>query len=850
MDLNTYNEKRDFDKTREPKGKKKKSSPKLKFVVQKHDASRLHYDFRIEIDGVLVSWAVPKGPSVNPADKRLAMHTEDHPMDYMTFEGTIPKGEYGGGTMMVWDVGTYEPAELKPGQDANTAMRKQHEKGAIRVALDGKKLKGVYNLQQMKGKENHWLMIKSNDEFAAEKPTYDELSVLTGRDMDDIANDKKPSDQKKIQAFDPGLLAEARKIKTFPDNWSPQKALSVTELPEGDLWHYEKKIDGYRALVEVQNGKARLVSRNGNDFTHKYGAVADAFEGFSADVIFDGEIAMQDAKGEVHFSWLQNPEKAPKTARLVFWAFDFLYFAGFDLRRLPLSVRRQFLEALLPQTKHTQIVEILTDANKALQTAANAQWEGLIAKKTESAYQVGKRNSDWVKFKIEQQQEMVIGGFTEPAGGRKGIGALLCGFYQNGKLRYSGRVGSGFNANQLIDIRKKLEKIEQQKAPFENPPRLKNVHWTKPEFVAQIKFTEITSAQSMRHPVFLGWRDDKKPTDVILEKPAPSTEPKSANQKTTAVKTTAVKTTKSAKKSSETPFAELSQRVKFTNVNKIFWPDKKITKGDVIRYYDAVADYILPHLKDRPQSLRRTPNGILSDGFFQKNVEGVVPKWIKTRKIKSESKSESVTWLLCQDKDTLLYLANMGCIELNPWNSRVGSLNQPDFIVFDLDPKDAPLENIVKTATKLKQVLDFLELPAFVKTSGGNGIHIFVPILPNATYDQVRTVSQLISQMVHRELPDITSLERMPDKRRGKVYLDYLQNGRGKTMASIYALRPRENAGVSTPLEWSEVNDKLDLNAYNLFTISERLGKKGDLWKNIADSAIDLRALRERLSGR
>src|SRR5690606_1222960 len=355
MDLNTYNEKRNFGKTQEPRGKKKKSSSQLKFVVQKHDASRLHYDFRIEIDGVLVSWAVPKGPSVNPADKRLAMHTEDHPMDYMTFEGTIPKGEYGGGTMMVWDVGTYEPTALKAGESANAAMRKQHEKGAIRITLNGNKLKGVYTLQQMKGKENHWLMIKARDEFAAETPGYDELSVLTGRDMNEIANDKKPSGHKEMPAFDPNLLAEARKLKTFPENWSPQKALSVAELPEGDLWHYEKKFDGYRALVEVQNSKARLISRNGNDFTRKYKAIADAFEGFSADVILDGEIVMQNSRGEVQFSWLQNPEKAPKSATLVFWAFDVLYFAGFDLRKLALSVRRQFLEALLPQKVHTQL---------------------------------------------------------------------------------------------------------------------------------------------------------------------------------------------------------------------------------------------------------------------------------------------------------------------------------------------------------------------------------------------------------------------------------------------------------------------------------------------------------------
>lgn len=848
MDLNTYNQKRDFGKTKEPKGRKKKSDATLKFVVQKHDASHLHYDFRLEIDGVLVSWAVPKGPSVNPSDKRLAVHTEDHPMDYMQFEGTIPKGQYGGGTVMVWDLGTYTPAEAKAGEDAQTLMRKQHENGSIKINLNGQKLKGIYHLQQMKGKENHWLLIKSNDDYAADIPSYNELSVLTGRDLSAIEKgESKTKDTALPIAAE--LLTEAKKLKAFPAHWSPQKALLTDGLPEDQVWQYEMKLDGYRAFVEIHDKKVRLVSRNGNDFTRKYAPIAEAFTGFGADVIFDGEIVMQAKDGQSQFSWLQNPDKAPQNSALVFWAFDLLYFSGFDLRKLSLSVRRPLLEALLIQTPNTKLVPVMHDAKKALKKAQDLQWEGLIAKKTSSAYHTNKRTPDWLKFKMDQQQEMVVGGFTEPSGGRKGIGALLCGFYENGKLLYSGRVGSGFNAKQLVEIREKLEAIRQPDSPFKNPPRLKNIHWVKPRFVAQIKFTEITSAQSMRHPVFLGWRTDKKPTDVVLEsQKAPIQTQKSTRRKSLNVKDTAPKNQR--KRSKETPFSEMSAKVTFTNVNKVFWPDKEITKGDVIRYYDAVAPFILPHVKDRPQSLRRTPNGLLSDGFFQKNVEGLVPKWVKTRKIKSDSKSESITWLLCQDKDTLLYLANMGCIELNPWNSRVGSLNHPDFIVFDLDPKGAPVANIAKTALRLKEILDWLELPAFVKTSGGNGIHVFVPVLPNATYEQVRTVSQLISQMVHRDLSDITSLERSPDKRQGKVYLDYLQNGRGKTMASIYSLRPRPDAGVSTPLEWSEVTENIDLKAYNLFTISARLNEKGDLWKDIADSAIDLRGWRDKLKNK
>jgi bifunctional non-homologous end joining protein LigD len=385
--------------------------------------------------------------------------------------------------------------------------------------------------------------------------------------------------------------------------------------------------------------------------------------------------------------------------------------------------------------------------------------------------------------------------------------------------------------------------------------------------VAQIKFSEMTEANIMRHPVYLGLRPDKKASDVTLELPqveavevpGNKTSPEKDNNKTStkgskkasAASKPAVKadisSTGVVPKLSVADAKSLSDKVEFTNLDKLFWPKEKITKGDVISYYNAIADHILPYIIDRPQSLRRTPDGIKSQGFFQKNVAGMVPKWIKTRKIKSDSKDEPIEYLLCQDKDTLLFLANWGCIELNPWSSRVGSLNNPDYIIFDLDPKDAPLENIIKTAHKVKEVLDSLKVPAYIKTSGGNGLHVFIPILPKYTYEETRNFSHLVSQMVHRDLPDITSLERMPDKRKGMVYLDFLQNGKGKTMASIYSLRPREGAGISTPLEWDEINESFDLKNYNFHTVPKRLKEKGDLWKNFYNDAIDLKKLLARL---
>lgn len=475
---------------------------------------------------------------------------------------------------------------------------------------------------------------------------------------------------------------------------------------------------------------------------------------------------------------------------------------------------------------------VIGDGIKTFKAAEKKGGEGIIAKKINSKYHTNTRTKDWLKIKTEQQQEMVIGGFTEPSGSRVGIGALLCGFYDGKELKYSGKVGSGYTDAILKDLRKKLDKLERKTCPFATTPNEKNVHWVKPELVAQIKFAEFTETGSMRHPVYLGLRADKKSVDVIQEKPKVTPKLSAKNQSQSEEKT---------KTSID------GGRVEFSNLDKVFWPKEKITKGDVIAYYESVAQYILPYLKDRPESLRRTPDGIKSDGFFQKNVAGMVPKWIKTRKIKSESKSESIEYLICNDKETLLFLANYGCIEMNPWSSRVGSLNNPDYIIFDLDPKGAPMKNIVTTALKVKEILDRLKIPAYIKTSGGNGLHVFIPVKPIYSYEQTREFSHLISQMVHRDLPKITSLERMPDKRKGKVYLDFLQNGKGKTMASIYSLCPREGAGVSMPLEWHEVNDKLDLKKFNIHTVSKRLAEKGDLWENFFKDAIDLKKILENI---
>lgn len=850
MALEKYNEKRDFTKTKEPKGVKKASKGDLRFVVQKHAASRLHYDFRLEIDGVLVSWAVPKGPSANPADKRLAMQTEDHPMDYIDFEGTIPKGEYGGGTVMVWDIGTYNAEGNTVKSKDKTILKKMLSDGNIKIELNGEKLKGSWHLIRMKGEDSRqWLLMKHKDEFAGEKIEYNQLSVLTKRDLPEIekgnhvwhsnrSSENKTDDSTTSNSvFSPTDLKNAKHIKSFPDDWRPQLATLADEPFDNADWIFETKYDGYRALAQIKNGDVTLISRNGNKFS-KYKEINEALSDISLDVILDGEIVSEDEKGKSNFQSLQNYEDNPKLGMLKYYVFDIIYFNGFDLRGIDLMLRKKILRAVLPDLpniKYSDHVE--GNGIKAFKKAGKEGGEGIIAKRKTSTYLSGKRTKDWLKIKTEMQQEMLIAGYTDPQGSRSGLGAIICGYHQNDELVYSGKVGTGFNESSLKNLLKQLTPLERKTSPFSDPPKLKGVHWVTPKLIAQVKFSELTKTGIMRHPVFLGLRTDKSPEKVIAEKPEVETGLLHSN----GSKKSTEKASKKSPTVDPTDIKSIKSKVEFTNTDKLFWPKEGITKGDVIRYYNDIAEYILPYLIDRPQSLRRTPDGIKSEGFFQKNVAGTVPKWIKTRKIKSDSAKESIEWLLCQDKDTLLFLANYGCIELNPWSSRVGSLNNPDYIIFDLDPNKADMKKLVATALKVKEVLDRLKIKGYVKTSGGKGIHVFIPVLPKYTYEQTRDFSLIISQMVHRELPNITSLERMPAKRVGKIYLDFLQNGRGKTMASIYSIRPREGAGVSTPLDWDEINDNLDLTKFNINTIPQRLQQKGDLWKNFFDDAIDLK---------
>ncbi|PZR21720.1 MAG: DNA ligase D [Flavobacterium psychrophilum] len=844
MKLSEYNKKRDFKKTAEPKGRVKKSGEALHFVVQKHDASHLHFDWRLEIDGVLVSWAVPKGPSADPSVKRLAMHVEDHPMDYIDFEGTIPKGQYGGGTVMVWDTGNYMAEGADTLSQSKKLIKKMHDEGNIKIVMQGKKLKGSYHLVRMSGKKEEWLLMKGKDDFANKKNFY-QHSVLTGRTLKEIEKDKSSdtweSNKKGAKAnsgdkshiltenneaelsFTAEDLAEAKRWKTFPKEWKPQLATLTDEAFDDNNWLFENKYDGYRALIQINGGEVNLMSRNGLSFNKKYETLVTSFGNIKDDMILDGEIVVEDSKGKSHFQWLQDYEESPDKGKLKCYVFDILYFNGYDLTGLALLQRKKILKALLPKvndivySNHT-----LGKGAQALNSIAKKGGEGVIAKKLDSSYHVNKRSKDWLKIKVTKEQEMVIGGYTEPKGTRNGFGSLLIGYYDNGKLIYAGKVGTGFNETSLEEMHSTLKKLEITTCPFSEKPKEPSVHWVKPDLVAQIKFTEWTEGGSMRHPVFVALRTDKKAKEVIREKP--------------------LKNTKNAEQHNDAGMKDFkSDKVEITNQDKIFWPKEGYTKGDVIGYYNVMAEYVLKYIKDRPQSLRRNPDGIKNEGFFQKDMTGKVPKWVKTRKLKSSSDGESIEYLICNDKETLIYMANLGCIEINPWSSRIGSINNPDYIIFDLDPNKASLQNLITTAKKVKEVLDKLNIKGYLKTSGGKGLHIFIPVKPNYTYELTREFSHLISQAVHKELPDITSLERMPKKRIGKVYLDFLQNGKGKTMSCAYSLRPREGATCSAPLEWSELDKSFDIKNYNIKTLPERVKQKGDLWDDFFSNAIDLK---------
>ncbi len=823
MSLKEHQKKRDFRSTDEPKGKAKGRSGNM-FVVQKHAASRLHYDFRLELNGVLVSWAVPKGPSLNPADKRLAVHVEDHPVEYGSFEGTIPKDQYGGGTVMLWDRGEWEPKG-----DASRGL----EKGKLSFVLKGEKLQGEWTLARIKTAEDkdNWLLIKAKDDAANSKKSYDilkdkPLSVASGRSIEKVSQENskkntstKKSGKKNRASFSPNVasLPNAKKT-TMPKTYKPQLATLVQSAPQENEWVHEIKFDGYRILAFVENASVRLQTRNGKNWTKKFSRVADSLKNMPIKTaILDGEIVLVKEDGTTDFQALQNVLKGNDSGTMVYYLFDLPYCSGYDLSSTPLLERKKKLRSLVQELGSSTIrySDHMTGKGPDMyQHACRYALEGIISKHTKSSYQQ-KRSRSWVKVKCLKRQEFVIGGYTEPSGSRKGIGALLIGYYDNNELMYAGKVDTGFNSSTLKKLHKRLQAKERKTAPFSNPPsgsEARNVHWVTPSSIAEIEFSQWTRDNRLRQPVFHGLREDTEPKNVIREKPI---DPPSS---------TGVHKLKEANMTT-------IQGVRLSNPDKVLFPDQGVSKKEIADYYVMVADHILPFIVDRPLSLLRCPDGRKKQCFFQKHISDSMPEAIDFIKIKEKKGTEK--YILIHDTTGLLSLVQMGVLEIHPWGSSSKNVEKPDILTFDLDPDEGvDWKHVVKAAKLIHDRLEDLGLQSFVKTSGGKGLHVVIPISRRSDWEEVKTFTGALAKDIAKNDPDHFVATMSKEKRKNKIFIDYLRNSRGATSVAPYSTRAKLGATVSAPVRWNELSASLKPDKYHLKNMNRRLSsQKKDPWE-------------------
>jgi bifunctional non-homologous end joining protein LigD len=751
MSLDEYRRKRDPKKTSEPFGSKRGKAKAPIFVVQRHDARRLHYDFRLERNGALASWAVPKGVPLEPGGRSLAVHVEDHPLEYGSFHGEIPAGQYGAGSVEIWDSGTYDLIEEKPN-------------GQLTFELHGTRLNGRWSLlpTHLDGKEQNWLLVKGKD---------DEGDEVTLR------------------------------------RYKPMLATLETAVPRGPDWWFEVKFDGFRALAYVHRGDCELVSRNEKDLTARFPTVAKAIEKAvkTPNAVVDGEIARVDPSGKTSFSELQQG-----TGPLVFFAFDLLEVDGEPLVDLPLTERKERLRTLLDKrVTSVQYSEHFDDGDALFRVAQEKHLEGVIAKRADSQYKQ-RRTRDWLKIKTENNEEFVVAGYTRGEGRRAGtFGALVLAVNDGDELRYVGNVGTGFNDAEIAKLLKLLKPLHRDTPPFREAPKMPrvrkgDVQWVDPQLVAQVRFGEWTHDEHLRHPSYLGIREDKEAGEVTADLPI------------------------------EPVIRKGTRELKLSNLEKLFWPDEGITKGDLLRYYRDVAPAIVPHLKGRPFTMRRYPDGAYGKAFFQKDAPSHMPDWIPRHRalVSTRDSSRTKKWVefpVVDDELALLWMANMGCIDMNAWYSRIDKPDRPDFVLFDLDPTpEVPWTQTVEVALILKSLLDQLELESFPKTSGGKGFHVLVPLDRRSTFDDSRGFAEVVAGAIARAHPKLATTEWSKARRRG-VLIDSNQNGEGKTIASAYSVRPRPGAPVSTPLAWDEVNEKLNPAIYTMDVVLERVRAKGDL---------------------
>lgn len=842
--LREYRTKRDFKRTAEPPGEGKKSRSNRKrgpaFVIQKHAASHLHFDLRLEVDGVMKSWAVPKGPSLDPAVRRLAIQVEDHPMEYNAFEGTIPEGEYGGGTVMLWDRGTYEADGAAPGED-EVRMRKELRSGKISITLHGERLEGSFALVRTRGesgKKPQWLLIKHDDETAepgSEIVGDDDQSVASGRTMEEIASGKgKKRTWHSNRKSDSRPRAKAAKLGAV----SPMLATGGSDMPEEDGWTFEPKFDGIRVLAFATEDSAALVTRNGNDKAAQFPELADALQALAQELgrptILDGEIVALEDGEVVRFEALQGrmhvksrgaihagAEGSP--AALV--VFDILA-DGDDVHiHEPWTARRERLEDLLKSLadKRIRLSESTEDGQALLKKAKRERWEGLIAKRKNSAYLPGRRSSDWLKVKLEASQEFVVGGYTEPRGSRKDLGALLLGYYdESGKLVYAGHTGGGFNRKSLSDMYSRLSRLQRKTSPFKPEPRTnEKAHWVTPRVVVEVRFNEWTRDGKLRQPIFLGVREDKNPKEVVREPVGPKPERR------------------------DEPPGAADLKIQITNPDKVFFPPPdSYRKGDLIDYYTRMAPVILPAMQDRPLVLKRYPNGIEGESFYQQSAPEDVPEGVRVETLQGDD-GEKQRRFVGGNITTLLYTIQLGAISYDPWHSRIGALDFADYTIVDLDPGPAAtFASVVQVARWIHDEMKAVELTGAIKTSGSKGLHIAIPLPARTPLEAATLVAQILATRVAERHPELATVERMRRNRPPEaVYVDYLQNILGKTVAGAYAVRAKPGASVSTPLRWDELTDELDMHDFNISTVPGRVEEIGDLWGNAIRSKNSLEHL-------
>ena len=832
---------------------------------------------------MLLSWAVPKGPSLDPADKRLAMHVEDHPTEYGSFEGIIPARQYGGGTVLLWDRGTWIP---KGDPDVGYA------KGHLKFELDGAKLKGGWTLIKTHGSkyggksgDKAWLLIKESDSFAlhgAAARIVDDApeSVLSGRSIEDIAEQRervwhsnksvaanvragavsktKPSSaaaRTRKGRTSPSAIVGARVAK-LPAKLSPMLATLVDAISTGDDWLHEIKYDGYRMLCRVDKKKVTIFSRSGKEWTDAMGGIADAVGELGLESAWlDGEVTVVDDRGQTSFQALQNALSDPTGQRLVYFVFDLLYFDGYDLQGVALGARKSLLRKLIPETaKNVRFsADVRGSGPEFFKQACALGLEGAVSKRADSTYRGGARSRDWLKVKCGKRQEMVIGGFTEPQGSRSSLGALLLGVYEpGGALRYSGRVGTGFDDRTLASLRSKLDRMVQPSSSFVNPPRgyeAKGVHWVKPQLVAEIAFTEWTQDGTLRHPSFQGLREDKKAADVVRETPVHETEMKTPTPATKPAKPAATrgkavgkpappprtKAIVSAGDPKSSATSDTIAGVKLSHPDKLLYPESKLAKQDLARYYEEVGEWILPHLQGRPLSLVRCPDGWTGECFYQKHAPKTINPAVE-RVLVPEGQGKA-TYMAANSVSALVALVQWGVLELHPWGARTPRLDRPDRLIFDFDPDDGvDWSEIVAAVGVLRTLLGDLGLTGFLKTTGGKGLHVVVPIRATLDWDQAKGFTKAIADLMARTFPDRFIAVMSKSRRKGKIFIDYLRNAEGATAIAPYSLRARKNAPVATPIAWDEITQDVRFDHFNLRTIPQRLSTlKSDPWADFIE---------------